>query len=454
MGRTGHGETMNTDVDVVVCGGGTTGLAAACAAARAGARVLLVEQLGFLGGNAAVVPGWLGFHSLAGERVVGGIPLELVERLQRMGGATRFEDDPICGSVVGVDPNWWRILAAELVREEGVAVRLHTRLSQATPSGEGLSLGLSCRGTAERATCRILVDCTDTGEAARLAGARFSRGRDGDGRMQVASWAFTVGEVDFAQLVPYLQENPQEARPFPDCDLGDWCRRLPEREVFVLGAFRSLVRQAVADGLLLTRENVPGIALPQRGEFFTVASRVEDVDPGSPESLTRGELEGTGQARHWFRFLREYVPGCRNCRLRAIPHQLGLRETNHLHGRYRLTGDDLLAGRSFPDAVACGAYHLDIHSPDHGGLETARPPRYQIPYRSLLPADTDRVLVAGRCIAASHEAMASTRVIPISMALGQAAGTAAALACAEGLLPADVPVTRLRQLLRERGTVL
>jgi hypothetical protein len=303
-------------------------------------------------------------------------------------------------------------------------------------------------------SCKVLVDCTDTGEAARMAGARFARGREEDRRMQVASWAFTVGNVQFTELVDYLQSHPADARPFPDCDLTGWLRELPEKEVFVLGAFASLVRQAVRDGLPLTRENVPGIAFPQRGEFFTVASRVEDVDPGDPASLTRGEIEGARQTRHWVRFLREYVPGFADCRLVVTPHQIGLRETNHLHGEYTLTGEDLLAGRPFADGIACGAYHLDVHSPDHAGLETARPPVYQIPYRSLLPRDVGRVLVAGRCISATHRAMASTRVIPISMATGQAAGTAAALAGRQGVPPRDVPVPTLRQQLREQGAIL
>jgi len=445
---------MNFDFDTVVSGGGTTGLSAAISAARMGARALLVEQYGFLGGNATVIPGWLGFHSVSGDRVVGGVPFELVGRLQAMGAATCFERDPICGSVVGVDPNWWKVFAAELVAEEGVAVRLHTRVAGVSHEDHGLGVALSCRGVEQKVTCRNLIDCTDTGEVARMGGAHFARGRAADGKVQVASWAFTLGDVHFGELIPYLQSHPGEARPFPDCDLGDWFQRLPGREVFVLGAFRSLVKRAVQDGLPLSRENVPGIAFPGKGEFFTVASRVEDVDLGDPASFTRAELEGARQARHWVRFLREYVPGFGDCRLVATPHQIGVRETNHLVGDHVLTGEDLLVGRSFPDTIACGAYHIDIHSPDHAGLETARPPRYQIPYRSLLPRDAERILVAGRCISATHEAMASTRVIPISMAIGQAAGAAAALACAEGIPPRQIPIEQLRECLREQGAIL
>jgi len=429
-------------------------LAAAVAAARNGSRVLLVEQYGFLGGNATVIPGWLGFHSVGGERVVGGIPLEVVERLQGEGSATRFERDPICGSVVGVDPNWWKVFAAEWVAEEGIAVRLHSRVAAVSVEEGKVRVTLACRGALEEAEAKVLVDCTDTGEAARLAGAQLTKGRAADGRMQVASWAFTVGGVEVPALVSYLQEHPGDARPFPECDLGDWFQRLPEREVFVLGAFRSLIRQAVQDGLPLTRENVPGIVFPGREEFFTVASRVEEVDPGDPASFSHGELAGARQVRPWFRFLREYVPGFRNCRLVATPHQIGLRETNHLVGDYLLTGEDLLHSRAFPDAIACGAYHLDIHSPDHPGLETARPPCYRIPYRALLPAEVDQVLVAGRCMSATHEAMASTRVIPISMAVGQAAGTAAALAAGGGIPPRQVDICRLQAILRSQGANL
>ena len=441
--------------DVLVVGGGTTGVAAAVAAARGGVSVTLVEQAGFLGGNATIVPAWLGFHSVDGEAVVKGIPMEAVERLRRVGGATAFQCDPICGSVVGVNTHWWKLVAAEMVEQAGVGVLLHSRVSGASRADDGTFLvQTDCRGGSRVLRCRCLVDCTDTGEAARMAGGDLGRGRASDGKVQVASWAFTVGNVAFGPLFEYLEANSADARPFPDVDLGPWFRGLRQAEVFVLGAFASRIEVARAAGMTLERDNVPGVAFPLRREFFTVASRIEDVDPSDAESLTCAELAGMRQARRWLHFLRRYVPGFADADLAATPQQVGLRETNHLVGAYQLTAADLLGGRCFPDAVAAGAYHLDIHSPDHAGIETRRPAVYRVPFRCLLPRDVDGVLVAGRAISATHEAMASTRVIPISMALGQAAGTAAALAVVTGCRVRDVDVAILREWLVKASAVV
>jgi hypothetical protein len=201
------------------------------------------------------------------------------------------------------------------------------------------------------------------------------------------------------------------------------------------------------------------VAYPPRGEIMHVGVRVEDVDPNDAESYTRAEIEGARQAQLWMTFLRTYVPGCERCRLVTTPSHIGMRETNHMVGEYTLTRDDLMAGRTFEDAIALGGYHLDIHTPDHGGTETERPPAYQIPYRCLVPGRAkgqavDGLLVAGRCISATHEALSSTRVIPISMAQGQAAGTAAALAARLGVEVREVPIGELRAQLGRDGAIL
>ena len=142
------------------------------------------------------------------------------------------------------------------------------------------------------------------------------------------------------------------------------------------------------------------------------------------------------------------------CPVARTPSHIGIRETNHMVGEYRLTGDDLLVGSCFDDVIAMGGYHLDVHSPDHDGIETGLPQTYDIPYRSLIPRGIDGILVAGRAISADHLAISSTRVVPISMAQGQAAGTAAALAVSRGIQPRDVPVPELQGLLRADGAIL
>ena len=447
--------------DVIVVGGGTTGIAAAIAAARSGAHTALVEYYGFLGGTSATGLPWLGFHNLSGELVVGGIALECVKRMREVGGATDFYLDPICGSVVGINPHWWKLIAMEEVQRAGVEVHLHSLVADVETETTGalpraVAVYAQSKGGLRRLEASALIDCTDSGDVARTAGVNMVRGRDTDNKVQVSSWPVAIGGVDFDRLMAYFRAHPDDMRPFPIDEerMASLLDQMERAEVFVMGAFRSLIQQARRDGLELPRDVVPAVGFPPVGEVMTVASRVEDVDPNDPASFTRAEQEGMRQTHLWLRFFRGYVPGFENCRLVGTPHQIGIRETLHMEGEYTLTADDLLSGRLFDDVVALGAYHLDIHSPDHSGLETKTPPTYQIPFRCLVPRHVDGLVVAGRAISATHEAMSSTRVIPIGMAQGQAAGMAASLGLAQKVPLRDIDVRTLQARLIADGAIL
>ncbi len=221
-----------------------------------------------------------------------------------------------------------------------------------------------------------------------------------------------------------------------------------------MGAFPDLIAQAVREGVEFPRDRLVGIGFPHWGEMKLVTTRVENANPNDVRNYSAAELEGLRQIKGVMAFVNGYMPGGRNARIIGSSHQIGLRETRHVEGDYRLTGDDLMNGKRFDDAIALGAYHLDVHSPDHKGLETRQPPVYSIPYRCLLPRGLDNVLVAGRCVSADHGAAASIRVIPISAAQGQAAGAAAALAAAAGVATRDVAVKTLQNTLRMQGAEL
>jgi hypothetical protein len=187
-------------------------------------------------------------------------------------------------------------------------------------------------------------------------------------------------------------------------------------------------------------------------------TRMQLLDGTSAEDLTRAEIEGREQIKALMRFFREWLPGFENCQLYDSAATVGVRETRRIVGEYTLTYDDLATGRHFDDVIALCGYPLDIHSPnsDGGGTDGKLPTanEYEIPYRSLVPRDLDGLLVAGRCVSATHEALSAIRVMPPAFAMGQAAGTAAAMAIEWGRAPREIPVPQLQDLLLRQGAYL
>jgi len=416
-------------IDVLVVGGGTTGCCAALAAARAGAKTRLVERNGFLGGNAANGLPWLGFHHPAtGRQVVSGIPYEFIEKLQKSGGASRLERDPICGSLVVVDSTRLKLGLAELLTASGADVSLHTVVTSVVRETAGWTVGIANGGGTSVLRARTVVDATDLGTAAILAGVEGHYGREADGRPQVASAVVRIGGIDVGEMISYFTANPLQMRPFkiaPDV-LEKYIARLPEAECFVLGAFPELLAKARAEGVDYPRDRMIGVVDARRREFISVCSRVENVDPRDNAAYTRAETEALRQSVAALDVFRAYLPGFQDAQIVSSGHTIGLRETFHMKGEYTLTAEDLMTGRSFPDAIAYGGYHLDIHSPDNPGLRSRVPPVYEIPLRCLKPLGLKGLYVAGRALSATHEAQASVRVIPILGSIGEAAGRAAA----------------------------
>jgi len=441
--------------DVLVVGGGNAGCAAAIAAARHGAKTLLVERYGFLGGTAtaAMVGPWMTFHS-GDKRIVGGIAQEIVDRLVRMGGSPGHLHDSsdYVPTITPFDPEVHKALLFEMMQEAGVHLLLHAYFLRAVMDGESVAGAVFATVAGEREyRARITIDATADAYVAASAGVATQQG-DERGRVQPATLIFRLSHVDLAKTAAYLRMHPDQMRT----SLKTHERTAPA--LTAVAGLYELWHEAQAKGDVdIPREVVSFFISPYPDEVTVNMTRVVDIDPLDPDDLTRAEVAARGQAMQLFHFFRDRVPGFENSRIAATATQIGIRESRRIVGVYTLTRDDVLEARRFDDAVARSAYPIDIHNPSGTGTATHRlrpGESYEIPYRCLVPAKVERLLVAGRCISTTHEALASTRLTPTVMTLGQAAGTAAALAEQAHVALRDLDTAKLRAALREDGVIL
>jgi hypothetical protein len=276
--------------------------------------------------------------------------------------------------------------------------------------------------------------------------------------VQSPTLVFRLGGVDREALIRGCRDWSLVYRewfdPYPDLR-AKWLKRLPAQDTFIFGGFAGLVQQAVDAGEFHSPQTrVIGVKTHVPDQFLAVTTRILGLDPTDVESLTSAYVDVYRQVPEHLRFFRKYVPGFANSYLLEIAPLLGVRESRRIVGDYVLRGDDVIGGRQFDDVVAMGGYHVDIHRPDGTWVNSTDTQAYDIPFRSLVAAGVDGLLMAGKCLSATHEAVASTRVIPICMAQGQAAGTAAALAVRQSVTPRDVPIRELQATLIAQGAEL
>jgi hypothetical protein len=446
---------LAADTDVLVVGGGPAGIGAALGAVQAGARVILAERYGFLGGNAtaALVMPLMSFHTQMpqkerrgattllptdhgpGEPVVAGALAKLLHRLVNVGGA--IPPTLATGYVVPFDPEWFKLVALDLLDEAGVQLLFHAFASGIIGDNrvEGVVFETKSGPLAIRA--KVTVDCTGDADIAVQAGTPTEVGR-ADGLVQPMTLMFRMAEFQRAAFEAYVKEHPQQWRGVH----GLW----------------DLVRKATAAGeLKLPREDILFFATPHEGEVSVNSTRVTRVLGTDVWDLSYAEWMSRRQMRQIAEFLKQYVPGFEKSYVMQSGVNVGVRETRRIVGDYQLNADDVLNARKFDDAIARGAYPVDIHNPTGTGTVLKRLPpgeAYDIPLRCLMPQNAEALIVAGRCISGTHEAHSSYRVMPIVMATGQAAGVTAAMAARRTARPRDVSVREIQRELVRQGASL
>lgn len=445
------------DVDVAVCGGGPGGLPAAIAAARHEAKTILIERYGYLGGlaTAGLVAPILGHHAHASSQpIVEGLLKECTERMHALGGAPTWEES-LQKWGIPFDAETFKRVADMMVQEADVHPLLHTLVTDVIVENDCIvAVIVENKSGRQAIRTRMVIDATGDADVAYRAGAPTKQGRDFDGAVE------SMGSFMHIDGLPPLGEE--------------------ERKAAV-----EKVRQAMAEGrLCFYNPNFLNTCAFHTDHASVNMTRFSG-DPTDARDMTQAELSIRRDAWALIQFLRQEVSGFEHCYLRATSPQVGPRESRQIVGDYALTGQDIVTGAKFEDAIARGSWWIDIHCPyghtypvhlcvaecpkqaacpfwvaEHERMYTrsgVNPPEgdwYDIPYRCLIPQKIENLLVAGRCISATHEGMAGARVMGTCFAIGQAAGTAAALAIQEGVKPRDLDVQKLRAILRADGALV
>jgi len=431
------------DIDVCVVGSGSAGSTAAIAAARGGASVVLVEKLPFLGGTStAVLDTFYGFWTPgeAPRRVVGGIADDVVAGLRRLGPVIERPNTYGAGTGITYLAEHLKVVWEELTSAAGVRILLHSTIQDAVVDGDGRvrSIVIATKAGLGQIVARTFVDAT--GDADLCAFADFGYE--------------TAGEIDPAQTL---------TTTFRMANVGH-----DRRRTITTAELHDLMARAAADGFDLPRREGSDHVTPINGVTATIMTRLKPnerraadgrlVDTTDPIFLTAAEIAGRRQALEYARFLVDRVPGYEDASLVALGTQIGIRETRRVYGDARLSRDDVVSARQFDDQIGlCGAPIEDHRAgPDTRWAYLPLGAAVGIPFAALVVRDAVNVLVAGRCFSATHDAHASVRSMAQCMAMGQAAGAAAAMASRRSRSGAvrAIDVQSLRSRLSADGAII
>ena len=446
--------------DVIVCGGGTAGMIAATASARQGMHTLIVEREGFLGGTAAYGIPFLGFFSGNGQKVVGGIPEEIVEKMISIGGseghmrggewnAKRNEKEKYEFSLTPFDPESLKYAAQEMVLDSGAELMLQTTLIDVvSENGRISSIEVMTVEGKKKLSSDLFIDCTGDAYLTWMAG--YPTEMRGRGNMQNVTSVIRVGNVDTEKMLEGLQKGEGIK------GLDDWHIRIVRGSL--IDNKKGIVHIAGHADLkdINTLMTFTGVSWREEEMSFNI-TRTVNIDPTNAADITKAEIQERRNINEVVRSLRDNVPGFTDSYIVSSSCKVGVREGRRIKGIYTMNEEEVLDGKSFDDGIARGAYPIDIHDPKGGKTQFSfirEGKSYSVPYRCLIPAGSKNLLVAGRCVSSTGKALGSVRLMGCCMALGQAAGTAAALAKKSNTEPENISVEELKKTLLENGAIL
>ncbi|MEM7030147.1 MAG: FAD-dependent oxidoreductase [Chloroflexota bacterium] len=420
--------------DIVIIGGGPAGIGAAIAAGRCGADVLLVERAFCLGSSATLSLAAGLLTQFSGERrVIGGIAQEITDELIEMGEANRIITPmsvapDIIVERVEVNPEIYKYLAEQKVIESGAKLLYNGLLTDVAVVGNRItSVLIDTKSEQWRISANVFIDATGDGDLAVLAGADFDKGDPKRGDMQPMTLYFQAGNADVAQIQAFWHSD----------------------------ARRELINRGNDEGILPTR--YMALHTPNWTSDIIIGMTRVRADGTDPIALTKAQIETRAQVHRIWQFLKQHYPGFEDAYITATAPMIGIRETRRIVGDYTLTRTDVLEAVQFEDQIALGCYPIDIHHPNQPGIffEALKSGEaYGIPYRCLLPKGIEQLLVAGRCISATHEALGSVRASMTCMAMGQAAGVAATHCIQNEDSPRSLDVQFVQNSLRKQKAIL